>query len=125
LGLSGAAMSLMDRFRVATLPGSAKIRNKRPAPFSIRLSDSEKKRLLDDAASAPLGSYMKATLFGAALLVRMRRTGLAVEDRTALAKALALLRDVREKSDNYAFLTTRLRAIPNEAQSSAITGPSQ
>lgn len=62
---------------------------KRPAPFSIRLSESERARLSLEAAGAPLGAYIKAKALGVPL--RSRRTGLAVEDRVALAKGLALL----------------------------------
>lgn len=66
-------------------------RAKRPAPFSLRLSEDERARLVAEAAGAPLGSYVKAKLFGGTPPVRMRRTGLAVEDRAALAQALGLL----------------------------------
>ncbi|MCB1499014.1 MAG: hypothetical protein KDK07_04365 [Bauldia sp.] len=63
---------------------------KRPSPFSIRLTEDERTRLVVEAAGAPLGAYIKAKVLGAPPL-RMRRTGLAVEDRSALAQALALL----------------------------------
>lgn len=66
-------------------------RAKRPAPFSLRLSAEERARLIAEAGGAPLGAYIKAKLLGAAPPVRMRRTGLAVADRQALAQALALL----------------------------------
>lgn len=68
-------------------PGKPK--KKRLAPFSIRLSESERARLAVEAAGAPLGAYIKAKALGVPL--RSRRTGLAVEDRVALAKGLALL----------------------------------
>ncbi len=65
---------------------------KRPAPFSLRLSTAERGRLLDEARGAPLGGYIKAKLFGdEAPPIRLRRSGLPVEDRAALGKALALL----------------------------------
>lgn len=63
---------------------------KRPAPFSLRLSEAERNRLLTEATGVPLGGYIKAKVLGTAPL-KSRRTGLAVEDRQALSKALALL----------------------------------
>jgi hypothetical protein len=63
---------------------------KRLAPFSIRLSEDERARLAMEAAGAPLGAYIKAKVLGAAA-IRSRRSGIAIEDRTALAKGLALL----------------------------------
>lgn len=68
-----------------------KPRKRRLPPFSLRLSTEERARLTDEAAGAPLGAYIKAKVLGSAVPVRMRRTGLAVEDRTALAQVLALL----------------------------------
>ncbi|EJJ27299.1 hypothetical protein [Rhizobium sp. CF142] len=89
-------MSLRETFNASISgrrdgPLGHKPPKQRPPPFSLRLSPDERARLIAEAAGAPLGSYVKAKLFGAALPVRVRRTGLAVEDRTALAKALALL----------------------------------
>lgn len=67
-----------------------KPRRKRPAPFSIRLSEGERARLAVEAAGAPLGAYVKAKVFGTPPL-RLRRSGLSIQDRTALAQLLALL----------------------------------
>lgn len=86
-------MSLTKTFQRAAA-ASAKPpapRKKRLPPFSIRLSPEERARLAVEAAGAPLGAYIKAKVLGTPLPVRVRRTGLAVEDRTALAQALALL----------------------------------
>lgn len=63
---------------------------RRPAPFSVRLSTAERDRLVAEAGGAPLGAYIKAKALGGAP-IRSRRSGLAVEDRAALAQALALL----------------------------------
>ena len=88
-------MSLSDAFNSkghsqTSRSRPSKPRKKRPAPFSIRLSEAERARLAVEAAGAPLGAYIKAKALGEAPL-RMRRTGHAVEDRQALAQALALL----------------------------------
>lgn len=69
-------------------PVSAK---KRPAPFSLRLSEAERARLAVEAAGAPLGAYIKAKVLGDAPVKRLRRTGLSIQDREALARVLALL----------------------------------
>ncbi len=66
-------------------------RAKRPAPFSLRFSDDERARLVRDAAGVPLGTYIKAKVFGTEASLRQRRTGLAIEDRQAVAQVLALL----------------------------------
>lgn len=72
-------------------PGiAAKPPRKRDAPFAIRLSKDERARLTAEAKGAPLGSYIKAKALGTPPLA-LRRSGLAVEDRQALAKVLALL----------------------------------
>ena len=64
---------------------------KRPAPFSIRLSADERKRLVDDAGPRPLGSYIRDKLLAKSGATRSRRTGASLTDREAFAKALALL----------------------------------
>ncbi len=73
-------------------------RVKRPAPFSIRLNEEERLRLLKEAAGQPLGTYIKAKALGGVPL-RTRRTGATVEDRKALAQLLALLGQSRLSSN--------------------------
>ncbi len=70
--------------------GTASVLTKRPTPFSLRLSEEERARLLAEASGLPLGTFIKAKLLGDAPL-RMRRTGLAVEDRKALGQVLGVL----------------------------------
>lgn len=67
-----------------------KPRRKRPAPFSLRLTEDERTRLAAEAAGMPLGAYIKAKALDGKPL-RKRASGRPLEDRTALAKALALL----------------------------------
>lgn len=67
---------------------ASKQRKKRPAPFSIRLSEAERASLAVEAAGAPLGAYIKAKALGNAP-VRMHRH--SIDDRKALAKLLAQL----------------------------------
>lgn len=87
-------MSLTDAFDLAQREqsrpnGLARPRKKRTSPFAIRLSGDERARLEQEAAGAPLGTYIKAKALGTPLPTR--RSGLSIEDRTAFAKALALL----------------------------------
>ena len=70
---------------------------RRASPFSLRLSEAEKARLVAEAKGTPLGTYIKAKVMGAPL--RARRSGPAVEDRKALAQALALLGQSRFASN--------------------------
>lgn len=63
---------------------------KRPAPYSLRLSEDQRERLTVEAAGDPLGTYIKAKLFGTAP-IRRHGPSLKVEDRELLARALALL----------------------------------
>ena len=60
---------------------------RRPAPFSIRLTPEERSRLETEAQGMPLGAYVKAKALGDPPLKRAS----SVEDRRALAQALALL----------------------------------
>lgn len=76
-----------------------KQRRKRPAPFSVRLSHAEKARLLEEAKDVPLGAYIKAKALGGDTPIRLRRSGLPLEDRQALAKALAVLGQSRVSSN--------------------------
>lgn len=73
-------------------------KRRRQAPFAIRLNRSERARLEQEAAGAPLGTYIKAKALGDPPL-RMRRTGHSVEDRQALAQALGLLGQSRLSSN--------------------------
>lgn len=91
-------MSVMESFSAAAAaPGNP--RSKRQAPFSIRLTPSERARLAMEAAGAPLGSYIKAKLLGEGVPVRLRRSGLPVEDRKALGQVLAALGSSRIASN--------------------------
>ena len=84
-------MSVSTSFKAASSNQSKKKKTtKRPAPFSLRLSQDERTRLEREASGVPLGTYIKAKALGDKP-VRMRRTGLPIEDKKAHAKALALL----------------------------------
>lgn len=63
----------------------------RPAPFSIRLSEPEKSDLSARAGERPLSVYIRECLFAGDTPRRARQSGIAIKDKDALAKALALL----------------------------------
>jgi hypothetical protein len=105
-------MSLTESFRAASA-APVPLRPKRPPPFSLRLSVEERARLTAEAGGAPLGTYLKAKLLGGTVPVRMRRSGLAVEDRQALGKALALLGQSRLASNlNQLAHLAHIGALP-------------
>jgi Bacterial mobilisation protein (MobC). len=76
---------------VPAAPPKKRARAKRPAPFSLRLSEAQRIRLSAEADGAPLGAYIKAKLLDGWPLERKRRKGQTVQDREAFAQALALL----------------------------------
>lgn len=118
-------MSLTETFNPATagqvyLKPAAKPKKKRPAPFCLRLSVEDRARLAMEAAGAPLGAYIKAKVLGDAVPVRTRRTGLAVENRTALAQVLALLGRAHLTSNlNQLAHATSIGALPMTQETEA------
>lgn len=114
-------MSLDQRFNETSKRHhqSTPTRKKRPSPFCIRLSEDERAKLHLEAAGAPLGTYIKAKALDAPPL-RMRRTGLAVEDRKALAKALGLLGSSRISSNlNQLARAANIGALPMTRETEA------
>jgi hypothetical protein len=111
-------MSLTGTFNPSTdalpfLPPSGNQKAKRPAPFSLRLSEDERARLVTEAGGAPLGAYIRAKVLGSAPPVRARRTGMAVADRQALAQVLALLGQSRLSSNlNQLAHAANIGALP-------------
>jgi hypothetical protein len=111
-------MSLTGTFNPQTAelpfpPPSGNRKAKRPAPFSLRLSAEERARLIEEAKGTPLGAYIRAKVLGTAPPVRMRRTGLAVKDRQALAQVLALLGQSRLSSNmNQLAHAANIGALP-------------
>lgn len=106
-------MSLTGSFQNAAVSNlKRKGRKKRAAPFSLRLSEGERERLLQEAGGAALGAYIKAKLLGAPPL-RMRRTGADVQDQKALAQVLALLGRSRLSSNlNQLAHAANIGALP-------------
>lgn len=86
-------MSLTEHFQPRASHKSQPSR-KRPAPFSIRLNEDERARLMREADGVPLAAFIKSRLFESSLKQpsrRVRASGLPIQDRQALGKTLALL----------------------------------
>ncbi len=64
---------------------------KREAPFSLRLTFEERAKLEKAANGVPLGTYIKAALFGSGLPKVRRRNTQPVKDHEALGRVLAAL----------------------------------
>lgn len=78
-------------------PRASPPKQRRDTPFAIRLSKDQRARLEREAAGAPLGTYIKAKALGAPL--RLRRSGVSIEDRRSFARALAILGGSRLSSN--------------------------
>lgn len=105
-------MSLAQKF---AQPSEPKHKNtiKRPAPFSLRLSAAERARLVGESKGTPLGTYIKSKVLGTVPPVHLRRTGLAIEDRQALARVLALLGGSRLSNNlNQLARAANIGALP-------------
>lgn len=118
-------MSLRETFSEAASGVSAKKdhlnqSDKRISPFSLRLSADERARLVVEAKGAPLGAFIKAKVLGSALPVEIRRTGLSIQDRQALAQVLALLGQSRLASNlNQLARLVNIGALPMTLETEA------
>ncbi len=118
MSLTGTFNPTTPHFPPPKPSGNRKV--KRPAPFSLRLSAEARARLALESGGAPLGAYIKAKLLGSAPPVRMRRTGLAVADRQALAQVLALLGQSRLSSNlNQLAHAANIGALPMTPETEA------
>ncbi len=65
--------------------------NKRPAPFSLRLTFEERRKLEQQAAGMPIAAYVKQQVFGPGAVARSPRGKAPVKDHQVLAQLLAQL----------------------------------
>ena len=89
---------LTGTFAASAEPRRTK-RRKRPAPFSLRLTQEERARLEQDAGETPLATYIKFRLFNGLpelSTYRLRRPGgRPATDTQLIAKLLAALGEAR------------------------------
>ncbi|MCT8970781.1 hypothetical protein [Microbaculum marinisediminis] len=64
---------------------------KKPAPFSLRLSFGERTRLEQDAGDKPLGAYIRERLFGKDAKPRKGTGKRPIKDQQALGRVLGAL----------------------------------
>lgn len=92
---------------------SAAPQNKRPAPFSLRLSFEERAQLEEAAAGMPLGTFIREKLLGGDLTPRRTRGRNPVKDHAALAKVLGALGQSRLSSNlNQLAKAAHVGALP-------------
>lgn len=72
---------------------------KRPAPFSLRLSDSERQQLESQAGAMPLSSYIKSVIFDDAAPQYRKRRKPPVAEQQLLAEVLARLGQTRQANN--------------------------
>jgi len=103
--------AIRDEFRQAA--GSTRQQNRKPVatPFSIRLSDDERKTLLREAGRLSLAAHIRARLFGEAVSPRWgkepsRKAQRPGVDRVALGRVLAML----GRSELHGSLATMARS---------------
>ena len=73
------------------MTGKATRRGNRPAPLSIRLSDSERAALAAHAGSLPVSTYIKRVVFGRAATPPRRTARDITHDTELLGRCLAAL----------------------------------
>lgn len=95
---------------------------KRPAPFSLRLSFEEKQKLIEDAGRQSISAYIKARLFDPDTPIKQARGLNPVKDQKALAQLLGMLGSSRiAKNLNELADAARVGALPiNEDTEKAI-----
>ena len=91
--------------------GERKRRRPEAKNFTIRLTDDEKRLLLERAGQAPLGIYIRGLILGAD--VRQKRHSAPLKDNTALARVLAALGQSRLASNlNQLAKLANIGALP-------------
>lgn len=97
-------------------PSGSKARRKRPSPFSIRFSESERQRLQNAAGNLPLGEYIKQRLFHDLPAVP-RQNGVSRVDKEAIGQALAALGQSKLASNmNQIARAANIGTLPIDAE---------
>lgn len=90
-------------------------RRRRPEAknFTLRLTEEEKRLLLERAGRTPLSAYVRGRVLGDDDQPRQRRGGNPLKDDTALARVLALLGQSRLSSNlNQIAKAVNIGALP-------------
>jgi len=84
---------------VSAFKSASKGKSKKPAPFSLRLTEKEKTKLLRRAKGQPLGGYIKGQLFNvknASVTKTDAATALAILGSSDLARNMACIAKAAE-----------------------------
>ncbi len=110
-------MSISEREFNTAAAAKFKRKQKREAPFSLRLSFEEKALLRAAANGVPLGAYIKAKLFDEPLEKVRRRNTNPVKDHEALGRLLGSLGQSRLSQNlNQLARATNTGALPVSAE---------
>ncbi len=94
------------------LPPTGNIPGGSAKPFSIRLTEEEKRLLLNRAGRLPLGTYLRELALGNAPGASRRRVENPVKDHEALARVLAAL--------GQSLIASSLKQLANAAHIGAL-----
>ncbi len=81
------------------MTGRVTFKRKRPAPFSLRLSDEERETVEARAGSMPVGAYIKSVILAEDAPRYRKRRKMADADQQLLAEILARLGATRTASN--------------------------
>jgi hypothetical protein len=86
--------------------------DRRPPPFSLRLTFEERAKIEHDAAGMSIGGYTRSRLLDPDWIAPRRRGKFPVKDHRALAQLLAMLGLCNLKSGDSDFAGSRILVIP-------------
>lgn len=96
-----------------TMTADGKSGKQETRPFSIRLTDAEKRLLLERAGRVPLGTYIRDMLLSGDVQAKRRRVSNPVADDAALARVLAMLGQSRLSNNlNQLAKAVNIGALP-------------
>ncbi len=104
-----------DRSGVRTSPPGASAK-----PFSIRLTDDERRRLSECSGGRPLGPFVRDLILSPEAKTPRRKFRSAVRDETSLARVLAMLGQSRIANNlNQLAKAANIGALPVTAETEA------
>lgn len=98
-GVRAKVGQAVDGFNEAAAAAAKTGKRRDRSPLTLRLTPEERLRLEELAAGMTLSAYVRACVFGAETANRKRRPKNTVEDKKAVAEALALLGQSRIASN--------------------------
>lgn len=87
---NAASLHVREQFHASSAAPTVRAHRKKPAPFSLRLSEDERAQLKAEANGEPLGAYIRSRLLGPKA-VKRRGARPRIKDYEKLAMVLAAL----------------------------------